>query len=457
MTADVPATFDIETLQEAYCKDGLRPRAVVESAFERADADKSYNIWIDRYEETALARADELKTADPEEFPLYGIPFAVKDNINIANEPTTAACPAYEHIADKSATVVKELLAAGAILLGKTNMDQFATGLTGTRSPYGICRNAHDSSLISGGSSSGSGVAVARGQVTFALGTDTAGSGRVPAALNGIVGYKPTRGLISTKGIIPACRTLDCVAVFATTIADAQQVGEILIGHDDSDPYSRPDADTLTLDGSSIKKPTVGVFEETEHFGDEDAADLFERAIRKIETIGGTTVSVPERPFRETASLLYDGPWVAERLSVVSDLIDRSPDALLEITREIIAEGADYSAVDTFEAMYERERHLRTVEKIFTDIDVLLTPTTGTTYTVDEVTDAPIETNENLGYYTNYVNLLNLSAVAVPAGTKPDGAPVGVTFVGPAKRDATLFFFAKKFISDNCSTVPVRD
>lgn len=455
-TADVPDSFDLATLQAAYRESELTPRTVVEAALARADADAAHNVWIDRHDEAALTRADELSAADPEEYPLYGLPFAVKDNIDAAGEPTTAGCPAYEYVPAESATVVERLREAGAIMLGKTNMDQFATGLVGTRSPYGVCRNAHDPSLIAGGSSSGSAVAVARGQVTFALGTDTAGSGRVPAALNGVVGYKPTRGLISTDGVVPACQTLDCVSVFASTVPDARQVGEVLLSHDEADPYSRPVANSRSLTTPALDAPTVGVFEDTEHFGDEAAARLFQSALDRVKDLGAGVVLVPEQPFCETGTLLYDGPWVAERLSAIDALIERDPDALLAITREIIAEGADYSAVDTFEAMYQRQRHQRTVERLFEDIDLLLTPTTGTTYTIEAVAEAPHETNATLGHYTNYVNLLNLSAVAVPAGTRPDGAPLGVTFVAPADDDSTALSFADRFVPDSFSPKTAR-
>jgi len=452
---EVPTEFDVTTLRRAYRERSLTPSAVVDRALDRADSDEAYNVWIDRYDESARARAAELSAADPAEYPLYGIPFAVKDNIDVAGSPTTVGCPAYEYVPEETASVVDMLTEAGAILLGKTNMDQFATGLVGTRSPYGACRNAHDRSLISGGSSSGSGVAVARGHVSFALGTDTAGSGRVPAALNGIVGYKPTRGLISTDGVIPACRTLDCVAVFATTVEDARHVGSILVGHDDADPYSRPAADEISLADSSLDSPTIGVFEETEHFGDEAATALFESAVSDAKD-HATVVSVPEEPFRETAELLYSGPWVAERFSAVGEFIEANPDAVNEVVGEIISEGASYSAVDTFEAMYELKRHKRRVERIFGDIDILLTPTTGTTYTIEDVAESPRETNSNLGHYTDYVNLLDLSAIAVPSGARPDSARLGVTLVGPADDDASLFAFADRVASTRQSSLPVR-
>lgn len=452
---NAPIAFDVGTLQHAYRTGELTPRSVVDLALDRADRDEEYNVWIDQYEKNARARATELSAADPAEYPLYGVPFAVKDNIDVAGNPTTAGCPAYEYVPDETASVVDTLTEAGAILLGKTNMDQFATGLVGTRSPYGACRNAHDPSFISGGSSSGSGVAVARGHVSFALGTDTAGSGRVPAALNGIVGYKPTRGLISTHGVVPACRTLDCVAVFAMTVKDARHVGTVLVGHDDRDPYSRLAADEISLTGSASTSPTVGVFERTEHFGDEAAAELFEGAVSDAED-HATVVSVPKEPFRETAELLYSGPWVAERFSAVGEFIEANPDAVNEVVREIISEGASYSAVDSFEAMYELKGQMRRVERIFDNIDILMTPTTGTTYTIEDIAELPKETNSNLGYYTDYVNLLDLSAIAVPSGTRPDGARLGVTFVGSADDDASLFAFADRFVSTSQSPLPVR-
>ncbi|MFC6864355.1 allophanate hydrolase [Halomicroarcula sp. GCM10025817] len=453
---DVPATFDLETLQWAYRERDITPRAVVETALSRAESDESRNVWIDRYDERARRRAADLASVDPAEYPLYGVPFAVKDNIDVAGRPTTAACPAYEYVPEDSATVVERLADAGAVLLGKTNMDQFATGLVGTRSPYGICRNAHDRSLISGGSSSGSGVAVARGQVSFALGTDTAGSGRVPAALNGVVGYKPTRGLVSTDGVVPACRTLDCVSVFATTVADAARVGDLLVGYDDADPYSRPEADGLSVTGTARDTPTIGVFERTEHFGDDAARTLFEKAVRGVEDAGATVVTVPEAPFREAAELLYGGPWVAERFSAVGDFLEDHPDEALDVTRDIITEGADYSAVDSFEAMYALQERRRRVQAVFEDVDFLLTPTTGTTYTVDAVREAPKETNATLGHYTDYVNLLDLCAVAVPGGTRPDGAHLGVTLVGPADHDASTLSVADRLVPEDCRSVPTR-
>lgn len=452
---EIPTAFDVGTLQQAYREGDLTPRAVVDHALDRADSDEAYNVWIDRYDKSARARAAELSAADPSNYPLYGVPFAIKDNIDVAGNPTTAGCPAYEYIPDETADVVDRLTEAGAILLGKTNMDQFATGLVGTRSPYGVCRNAHDPSLISGGSSSGSGVAVARGHVSFALGTDTAGSGRVPAALNGIIGYKPTRGLISTNGIVPACRTLDCVAVFAMTIEDARRVGTVLVGYDDDDPYSRPAADNISLTDPSSSSPTIGVFEHTEHFGDRAAAELFDNAVSDTEELE-TVVSVPEEPFREAAELLYSGPWVAERFSAVGKFIEANSDAVHEVVREIISEGVSYSAVDTYEAMYELQRYKRRVEQIFEDIDILLTPTTGTTYTIEDVAESPRETNSNLGHYTDYVNLLDLSAIAIPSGARPDGAQFGVTLAGPADHDASLFIFADRFISASQSPLPIR-
>ncbi|ESS05597.1 MAG: aspartyl/glutamyl-tRNA amidotransferase subunit A, partial [uncultured archaeon A07HB70] len=259
-----------------------------------------------------------------------------------------------------------------------------------------------------------------------------------------------------TDGVVPACRTLDCVAVFATTVADARCVGGVLVGYDPADPYSRRTADTVSLDRTTPDTPTVGVFADPTFFGDTGAEAVYDAALDRVTEAGGTVTTVPERPFRETAELLYDGPWVAERLSVVADLVANDPGALLEVTREVITEGADYSAVDTFEAMYELRANRRATADILADVDCLLTPTTGTTYTVDEVADAPLRTNSNLGRYTNYVNLLDLSAVAVPAGTRPDGAHLGVTLVCPATADGDLLSLADRLAPGVPASVPVR-
>jgi allophanate hydrolase len=333
------------------------------------------------------------------------------------------------------------------MLIGKTNMDQFATGLVGTRSPYGACHNVYNNAYISGGSSSGSAVATVRGHVAFALGTDTAGSGRVPAAFNGLVGYKPTRGVLSTDGVVPACASLDCVSVFAQDCRDALQVSRVAAGFDPADPYSRREADTLDLDPnldvdpefSSLKDSTLGVPAppDQEFFGDEEAASLFDTTVETLAEIG-TVTHVDMEPFYETAALLYGGPWIAERFAAVGEFIEENPDAVDPVVEEIICDRTSYSAVETFEAFQRLKSLTRRADGVMADIDALVVPTTGMTYTIESVRDAPVELNSNLGYYTNFVNLLDLSAVAVPTGQFDAGPTFGVTVIGDAFADATV-------------------
>jgi allophanate hydrolase len=453
MTGVETADLSIGSLRQAYARGELTPTDVVETHSARAD-DGPESVWISRRSPDRLRRrARDLEaTADPTDVdwtdrPLYGIPFAVKDNIDHAGSPTTAGCPAYEYVPDDHATVVEKLLDAGAILVGKTNLDQFATGLVGTRSPYGETPNAIDPAYISGGSSAGSGVAVALGQVSFALGTDTAGSGRVPAALNGIVGVKPTRGLLSTDGVVPACKSLDCVAVFAATVRDALLVEGVAAGFDPADEYSRERADELPLAPGSVPEPLrVGVprSEQLEFFGDDAAADCYEATVAWLDD-RFSTQPIDLDPFISAGRLLYQGPWVAERLAAIQPLLSDHPDSLLPITREIITRGRDFDAVDAYNAEYKLRRLARRARANLSAVDVVVTPTTGTTYTREAVAAAPVETNSDLGYYTNFVNLLDLAAVAVPAGRRPTGQPFGVTLFADAFTDATLAAVAETY------------
>jgi allophanate hydrolase len=402
-------------------------------------------LWIARVDnarirERAHALAAAAKT-DPgmvARLPLYGVPFAVKDNIDVAGMPTTAACPAFGYTPSRSAPVIDRLLAAGAILIGKANLDQFATGLVGTRSPYGVPRNPFDARFIPGGSSSGSAVAVAAGLVSFSLGTDTAGSGRVPAAFNNIVGLKPTRGLLSTRGIVPACRSLDCVSVFAQTAADAAAVFEAITGFDAEDPLSRmrPFAAPETF-GSEFRFG-VPAQHDLEFFGDDEAAALFGRAIKLVEKAGGTAVEIEFAPFRDAGNLLYRGPWVAERLVATERLLKEQPEALLPVTRAIIAEGRSYSALDAFRAQYELAALRRQAEREISALDCLLMPTTGTIYQIAAIAADPVGLNSNLGLYTSFANLLDLSALALPAGFRRNGLPFGISLLAPAFADNAL-------------------
>lgn len=427
----------VKSLHADY-RDGTRtPADVVEEVYDRIEREDT-NVWIATRDEREV-REEAATLGNPDDLPLYGVPFAVKDNLDYAGLPTTAGCPEYAYEPDSHATVVERLVDAGALLIGKTNMDQFATGLVGTRSPYGACRNANDPEYISGGSSSGSAVAVAREHVAFALGTDTAGSGRVPAAFNGLVGLKPTRGTLSTDGVVPACRSLDCVAVFANDCTDAIQVERVAAGFDLNDPYSRPEADDLNPSIGPVDEPRIGVPApaDREFFGDDQAEKLFVQAVEALADVG-EVVTVDISPFYETAALLYGGPWVAERFVAVGEFMDDNPGAAHPVVEEIIRLGESYSAVDTFEAFHELETLRRRATGVMDTVDALVVPTAGTIYTVDEVREEPIELNSNLGYYTNFVNLLDLSAVSVPTGAFDAGPTFGVTVVGEAFEDSDI-------------------
>ncbi len=430
--------LDLSTLLSGYRARAFGPVEVVESVLGRIARRGDDKVWIHRVPRAeVIERARRLEAEAPERLPLYGIPFAIKDNIDLAGHPTTAACPEFAYTPDASATVVQRLVDAGAIPIGKTNLDQFATGLVGTRTPYGACRNPFDLNFISGGSSSGSAVAVAAGLVSFALGTDTAGSGRVPAAFNNIVGLKPTRGLLSTRGVVPACRSLDCVSIFALTVADVLEVLATAQGFDAADPFSR-EASAST--GPNLEQFNYGVpaARDLKFFGDKESARLFAAFLKKLEELGGTEVEIDFRPFAETARLLYEGPWVAERYLAARELIERHPEAVHPVTREVIARGAKPSAVEAFEAYYRLKALQRTTAATWKEVDFLALPTAGTIYRIAEVDADPIGLNSNLGYYTNFVNLLDLSGLALPAGFRADGLPLGATLLAPAFREDAL-------------------
>jgi len=366
------------------------------------------------------------------------VPFAIKDNIDLAGVPTTAACAEYAFTPGEHAFVVQRLIDAGAIPIGKTNLDQFATGLVGTRSPYGACRNSFDPEYISGGSSSGSAVAVATGQVSFALGTDTAGSGRIPAAFNNIVGIKPTRGLLSTRGVVPACRSLDCVSVFALTSDDAQQVLQVAAQFDEQDAYARQMPAGIPSFSSARFRFGVPRAEQLAFFGNSNAEALFRGAVGRLAELGGVAVELDFEPFLSAARLLYEGPWVSERYAAIEAFIERRPEAMLAVTREIIGAGKQPRALDAFKAQYRLMEYRRRCERAWREVDVILTPTAGTIYRIDAVNADPVSLNSNLGYYTNFMNLLDLSGIAVPAGFQSDGLPFGVTLFAPAFAEASL-------------------
>ncbi len=439
-----PADLCLGKLTASYASGALTPSALIEALIARAD-DNDPKIWIARVPVEALrARAAELERLDPDSLPLFGIPFAVKDNIDVAGMETTAGCPAFAHIPERSASVVARLLDAGAILIGKTNLDQFATGLVGTRSPYGVPGNAFDPAYLPGGSSSGSAVAVARGLASFSLGTDTAGSGRVPASFNNLVGLKPTRGLVSTYGVVPACRSLDCVSVFALTGEDAAAVLRVAGAFDEKDSYSRamPPSGPVATTGNEVGVPRQ---DQLEFFGDVEAAGLFAAAVDRLSEVGLKVREIDATPFLEAARLLYDGPWVAERYWAIHSLIRENPEALHPVTRKIIEGAEKYNAVDTFDAFYRLQALRAESEKTWAEVDLLVMPTAGTIYTIAEVEADPVQLNTNLGFYTNFVNLFDLAAVAVPSGFYAKGLPWGITLIGPAFSDFDLLDLAGKF------------
>jgi allophanate hydrolase len=441
----------MESLRALYRSGQAKPTDIVAMLYDRIRSAPLAPVWITLApREGALARARALER-DPlaPARPLYGLPFAVKDNIDIADLPTTAGCPAFAYAPSRNAAVVDALIDAGAIPIGKTNLDQFATGLVGTRSPYGACSSVFDARYISGGSSSGSAVAVASGMVTFALGSDTAGSGRVPAAFNNLIGLKPTGGLLSTRGVVPACRTLDCVSILAATAHDAHTVWQAASAFDADDPFSR-----TARPGQSAGPWLAGSFrfgvpatEQLEFFGDDQAAALFQKAVGNLQRLGGEPVEIDYAPFRAAAGLLYSGPWVAERLAAIGPFLEAHPRQMDPVVREIIGAARRYTAVEAFEAGYRLRELRRETEAQWGLMDVLVLPTTGTIYTHEQVAAEPIRLNTNLGYYTNFVNLLDLAAVAVPAGFRSDGLPFGISVIGQAFRDEALLALADRFHS----------
>ena len=442
MTAE--AAVDVATIaavRDAYAR-GASTDEVIDAVLARIAASPDPAAWIRVRPRAALvAEARLLDPARRTELPLWGVPFAVKDNIDCAGLPTTCAFrPREDAIAARDAVAVARLRAAGAIPVGKTNLDQFATGLVGVRSPYGIPRCVFDAEYVSGGSSSGSAVAVARGHVPFALGTDTAGSGRVPAAFNHLVGVKPTRGLLGTSGVVPASRSLDCVSVFAASAGEAGLVRRAAQGFDAEDPYARR-PDMLPFPAA---RATLGVLAaaDREFFGDGHAQNLYARAVETAERLGHAVREIDYAPFRETARLLYGGAWVAERLAALEDVLDADADALEPVIRTILQDARRHGGADAFRAMHALAALRRRADAVWTDVDALLLPTAPTIYRVDDVLAEPLALNANLGTYTNFVNLLDCCAVAVPAGFTPRGLPFGVTVVAPALRDDGLAVLA---------------
>jgi allophanate hydrolase len=450
-------TETVAAIVAAHRAGTVSPAQTVARSFARI---RDYNdpaIFISlRSEKDALAEASKLGPKEAAQLPLFGVPVAVKDNIDVAGLPTTAACPAFAYTPSHDATSVARLREAGAIIIGKTNLDQFATGLVGTRSPYGIPKNPIRDDLIPGGSSSGSAVAVAAGLVPLALGTDTAGSGRMPAMLNNIVGLKPSLGLISTAGLVPACRTLDCVSVFSLTVDDAMTALAVMGGPDGADPFSRsrPLAAMTAFPPNlrlGIPRPGQLIF-----FGDKASEAAYGDALKRWTALGATLVEFDLEPFYETARLLYEGPWVAERYLVIRNLLASSPEAIHPVTREIIIAGARLSATETFAALYRLQALRKISERAFANIDALVLPTAPTVYTTAQVLANPLELNSRLGTYTNFVNLLDLCGLALPAAMRADGIPFGITLLAAAGQDAQLASIGRVFHADTQLTVGAK-
>lgn len=449
MKTDFLHNMTISSLHADYQAGKLNPQTLMAALRERALELSEHNIWIHLLtEEEQAPYLNALSNKKLEEYPLWGIPFAIKDNIDLTGIPTTAACEAFTYTPQQSAQVVQQLIDAGAIPVGKTNLDQFATGLNGTRSPWGACKNAFNPKYISGGSSSGSAVAVALGLASFGLGTDTAGSGRVPACFNNLVGVKPSIGLLSATGMVPACRSLDCITILALDTDDANLVLSQAEGFDINDGYSRqnPFQNQSRHYGARQGELTFGIIPESQlqFFGDEAYAKAYTETLAHLKTLDIKLVDIDYQPFAEAARLLYEGPWVAERYVATQPLIDEQPEAVFPVVRDIVAAGGEPKAADLFKAQY-RLRDLKQIcDKQLEQVDCLLTPTASKCFTIEDMLAEPILHNSQLGYYTNFMNLLDLASVAVPTQIASNGLPFGVTLVGPVLSDRRLLSIAKR-------------
>ncbi|SDG98252.1 allophanate hydrolase [Pseudomonas benzenivorans] len=440
--------FDLrlDALKAAYLDGSITPRQLLAALRDQAAAlNPEFNLFIHLLTEAELEPyLVALDGKTPAELPLYGVPFAIKDNIDLAGVPTTAACPAFAYVPERSATLVEQLLALGAVPLGKTNLDQFATGLNGTRSPYGACRNSLHPDYPAGGSSAGSALAVALGVASFALGTDTAGSGRVPAALNNLVGLKATKGLLSTAGVVPACRSLDCITYFTASAREASQLLALTARRDPRDEYSR--ANPLWNDGSAFGAPRpglrFGVPKQLEFLGCNESPALFASTIEQLKALGGEPVAIDFAPFLEAARLLYEGPWVAERYSVAGALIEAQPGAVLPVIKAVLEKAPGTTAVEAFRAQYRLQALKAICDEIMAEVDCVLTPAYPRPVTLAELQAEPVARNSDLGHYTNFMNMLDYAAIAVPAGFMQNGLPWGVTLFGRACTDQYLLSLA---------------
>jgi amidase/allophanate hydrolase len=462
MTAEAGVSFNSElsfaTLAASYAG-GARPEDVVVALAGKIAAESGRNAWIHvaptgRLREACAAL--EARRDAGEDLPLFGIPFGVKDNIDVAGMPTTAACPDFAYLPERSARSVDLLLAAGAICMGKTNLDQFATGLCGVRSPYGACGSAANGAYVSGGSSSGSAVAVAAGHVSFALGTDTGGSGRIPAGFNGVVGLKPTLGRVSIRGLVPNCRSLDCVSIFAGTIGDGTAALGVIEAYDADDPFSRRPPE-------STPAPPVGPFRfgrladrDLAVFGMDECRGLYRAACERLVQAGGVAVEIDFAPFVAAGNMLFEGPWIAERRSALDSFASLRPSSLLDTIRQVVNAADRFSAVHVFNDMHRLAQLKREVASHFDTLAAIVVPTAPRPYTLADMERDPVTLNNRLGHYSYGANLLDLCAIAVPNGVLACGVPMGVTFLAPAWRDESVAALAQRFVDAGLAAAPAR-
>lgn len=450
-TLNVPQLLSIPELKGKYQSKELTPEAVIQEIVHRAEADKEYNIWITPPAmERITPYLEQLKQMDPEQTPLWGIPFAIKDNIDLAGIPTTSGCPEFSYTPNEHATVVKRLIEAGAIPIGKANLDQFATGLVGTRSPYGETKNSLNPELISGGSSSGSAVSVARGMAAFSLGTDTAGSGRIPAALNGLVGYKPSLGAWQIKGLVKACASLDCINVFANSLSEALLVDEVVRGFESSDPWSKP----VTRKSNALPEKICLVQDPPTFYGPfaQDYKLAWEKAVVLIEKLGIPIEYIDGSYLAEAAAILYEGPWVAERWAELGEFITTHESAAFPVTETVLRSGAkpEHDAASLFKAIHKLQAFTQKAHQQLKNA-VLVMPTCGGTWTREQVRENPIKTNSLMGLYTNHCNLLDLSAIAIPAEAAEENLPFGITMFSSSANEHLICGLADLFLHDRRS------
>ncbi|KAB8133094.1 allophanate hydrolase [Gracilibacillus oryzae] len=447
-----PRILSVEWLREMYQTEELTPVMVIQEIIRRAEEDEDMSIWITPPSmERIQPYLDGLETINPADAPLWGIPFAIKDNIDLKGIPTTAGCAEYAYTPAEHATVVERLITAGAIPVGKTNLDQFATGLVGTRSPYGETKNALRKDLISGGSSSGSAVSVAVGQAAFALGTDTAGSGRVPASLNNLVGFKSSVGAWPKKGVVPACESIDCVTVFADSMETALEVDEAVRGVDEKDPWSK----AYAKPGKELPGKIILPKEPIDFFGPfaEEYRKAWEKTLKQLEQLPIPITYVDYELFAATAQILYGGPWVAERWEALGDFITQHPGASFPVTEQILRSGSadEYDAAALFKAIHTLQQYKLEAWKLLENA-VLITPTNAGTWTREQVRINPIGTNSDMGRFTNHCNLLDLCAIAIPSFEAGENLPFGITIFATADKESLVCGMADLLVNEGKQT-----